>query len=76
MLDLDIMPNRLEIVQLANGKDAKMFGGTVMVSMEGVENIVSTLIGEGMPTVGVGLLKRFGYNLNIDFKKDILLLQK
>ena len=25
MLDLDIMPDRLEIVQLANGKDTKMF---------------------------------------------------
>lgn len=75
-LDLEIMPTHLELVQLANGKDAKMFSGTAIVSMEGVENTVGTLIAEGMPTIGVGLLKRFGYNLNIDFKNDSLVLNK
>lgn len=76
VLDLGIMPTHLGSIQLANGKDAKMFSGMAMVSMEGIENIVSTLIADGIPIIGVGLLKRFGYNLNIDFKNDFFILQK
>jgi len=44
--------------------------------MEGIGNDVGTLISAGVPTIGVRLLKKFGYNLNIDFKKDTLFLQK
>ena len=76
VMDLDIIPTHLESIQLANGKTSQMFAGLAMVSMEGAENTVGTLIGDGMPTIGVGLLKRFGYNLNIDFKSDSLVLQK
>jgi predicted aspartyl protease len=75
-MDLNIIPDRLETVRLANGKPARMFAGSAEVSMEGIKNSVEVLISDGMPIIGVGLLKRFGYNLNIDLKKDILLLQK
>lgn len=76
VMDLNISPDRLEIVQLADGKPARMFAGVVEVFMEGIKNDIEVLISNGIPTIGVGLLKRFGYNLNIDLKKDILLLQK
>jgi len=75
-LELDILPTHLEPIKLADGRPGQMYAGLAMVSMENVENTVNALISDGMPIIGVGLLKRFGYNLNIDFKKDILLLQK
>ena len=75
-IDLGIASTHLKFVQLANGEKSQMYAGLAMVSMEGVENMVSALISGGMPIIGVGLLKRFGYNLNIDFKKDFLVLQK
>lgn len=76
VLDLGITSTHLELIQLANGKDAKMFAGMAMVSMEGIKNDVNVLVSGGIPTIGVGLLKRFEYNLNIDFKNDLLVLQK
>lgn len=73
-LDLDILPDRVEIVRLANGKTERMFAGVADISMEGVKNSVEVLISSGIPAIGVGLLKTFDYNLNIDFKKDTLSL--
>jgi clan AA aspartic protease len=75
-LNLNILPDRLERVELADGKIVKMSAGFAEVSMEGIKNKVEVLISDSMPTIGVGLLKRFGYNLKIDFKKDYLLLEK
>lgn len=76
ILDLGIIPTHAESIELANGKRTKMFASLARVCIEGIENNVATLIGDGIPTIGVGLLKRFGYNLNIDFKNDLLVLQK
>ena len=76
VMDLSISPDRMETVQLANGKPVRMFAGSAEVSMEGIKNSVEVLISDSFPMIGVGLLKRFGYNLNIDFKNDLLVLQK
>jgi len=75
-MDLEIIPDHLNRVELADGKMARMFAGLAEVSMEDVKNSVEVLISNGIPTIGVGLLRIFGYNLNIDFKNDILFLQK
>src|SRR3990170_2931880 len=58
-IDLGISSTHLKFVQLANGEKSQMYAGLAMVSMEGVENMVSALISGGMPIIGVGLLKRF-----------------
>lgn len=76
VMDLSIVPDRLETVQLANGRPAKMFASSAEVSMEGIKNSVEVLISDGIATIGISLLRKFGYNLNVDLKKDILLLQK
>jgi len=76
ILDLGITPTHMEPIELADGKTTKMFASIARVYMEGIGNDVGTLISAGVPTIGVRLLKKFGYNLNIDFKKDTLFLQK
>lgn len=63
-------------VSLADEQIINMSASLAYVSMEGVPNIVGVLISEGIPIVGVGLLKKFGYTLNIDCKYDTLFLQK
>lgn len=75
-MELGIVPTHMERIQLADGKSINMFAGLASVTMEGVENDVDVFISGGIPIIGIGLLRRFGYNLNIDFKKDIILLQK
>ncbi len=76
VLDLGLEMTHMESITLANEKTVNMFAGLASVSMEGIKNNVNVLVSGGMPTIGVGLLKRFGYNLNIDFKNDLLVLQK
>ena len=44
--------------------------------MEGIMNVVNVLVSQGIPIIGVGLLRRFGYALNIDVKYNSLILQK
>jgi len=76
VFDLGLEMTHMESVALANEKTVNMFAGLTSVSMEGIKNEINVLVSDGIPTIGVGLLKRFGYNLNIDFKKDLLVLQK
>lgn len=75
-MDLEIIPDHFNRVELADGKTIIMFAGLAEVSMENVKNSVEVLISNGIPTIGVGLLRIFNYNLNIDFKNDFLTLQK
>jgi len=63
-------------VQLADNSKIDMLASIASVSMEGTKNTVGVLIGEGMPTIGVGLLKRFKYTLTADFKDNILNLER
>ncbi len=65
-----------EPVALADEQVVNMSASLAYVSMEGVANVVSVLVSEGMPIVGVGLLKKFGYTLNVDFKYDTLFLER
>ena len=76
VLDLEIDITHAESIVLGNEKTAQMFAGIASVYMEGIKNDVNVFVSGGIPTIGVGLLKRFGYNLNIDFKNDSLVLQK
>lgn len=74
--ELGLVLTHTERIRLADDSEIDMPASLVLVSMEGVRDTISTLISRGMPIIGVGLLKRFKYILNIDFKHDILTLNK
>jgi len=74
--ELGLQITHTEPICLANNKVANMRASIVSVSMEGAVNVVDVLVDDGIPIIGVGLLKRFGYILNIDFKYDFLTLEK
>lgn len=74
-LGLDI--THTEPVTLADDKTTNMEASIAVVSMEGTPKMVSVLIAPGMlPIVGVELLRRFSYVLSMNFKENILVLQK
>ncbi len=65
-----------EPVFLADKQIVTMSASLAYVAIEGKQHTVSALVSEGMPIVGVGLLRKFGYTLTINFKRDKLLLKK
>ncbi|MDP1688681.1 MAG: hypothetical protein Q8L47_00940 [bacterium] len=74
--ELGLQTTHTEPVTLADEKTVNMQASLALVSMEGSANVVSVLIAQGIPIIGVSLLRRFGYTLNIDFKYNSLTLQK
>jgi len=74
--ELGLVVTHTEPVALADDSIVNMPASLVLVSMEGVSKVVNVLIAKGKPILGTGLLKRFGYTLNINFKYGILTLQK
>ena len=75
-LELGLQITHTERVTLADEKTVYMQASLALVSMEGVMNVVNVLVSQGTPLVGVGLLRRFGYALNMDVKYNSLILQK
>lgn len=73
---LGLQVTHTELITLANEKSVNMPAGLAVVAMEGAKNTVSVLISEGTPIIGVGLLKKFGYNLNINFKTESIILER
>lgn len=76
VVELGLEITHTEPVSLANEEIAHWGAALAAVSMEGIEHVVDVLVGRGIPLVGVGLLKRFGYSLHIDFPHDTLTLQR
>ena len=75
-LELGLQITHAERVTLADEKTVYMQASLALVSMEGVRNVVNVLVSKGTTIIGVGLLRRFGYALNMDVKYNSLLLQK
>ena len=75
-LELGLQIPHAEPVTLADEKTVYMQASLALVSMEGVRNVVNVLVSKGTTIIGVGLLRRFGYALNMDVKYNSLLLQK
>jgi len=74
--ELGLQTTHTELVMLADEKTVNMQASLALVSMEGVTNTVNVLISQGIPIIGMELLRRFGYSLNIDLKYNLLILQK
>lgn len=74
--ELGLRITHTEPVVLANQQIMGMSVALAYVTMENTKNLVEVLIGNGMPIIGVGLLKRFGYLLNINFRFNTLTLKK
>ncbi len=74
--ELGVQVTHTEPVTLADEKTVDMAAGLAMVSMEGTQKTMEVLISDGMPIIGVGLLKKFGYILNINFPGSIVSLRR
>ena len=74
--ELGLEITHTERVKLADEKITDMQCSLALVSMEGMTNTVTVLIAPGEPIIGVSLMKRFKYMLNIDFRYNSLFLQK
>lgn len=74
--ELGLRTTHTETILLADEKPIDMPAGLALVSMEGNQKVVDVLIGEGESIIGVGLLKKFQYNLNINFNLNNLTLEK
>lgn len=74
--ELGLQITHAEPVTLADEKTVTMRASLALVSMEGVMNVVNVLVSQGIPIIGVGLLRRFGYALSMDVKYNSLILQR
>ena len=74
--ELGLQITHAEPVTLADEKTVIMRASLALVSMEGIMNVVNVLVSQGIPIIGVGLLRRFGYALNMDVRYNSLILQK
>lgn len=75
-LELGLQTTHTERVTLADENEVFMQASLALVNLEGVANVVNVLISKGIPTIGVGLLRRYSYILNMDVKYNSLILQK
>ena len=75
-LELGLETTHTQPVTLADEKTVTMEASLALVSMEGVTNVVNVLVSQGASIIGVGLLRKFGYALNMDVRYDSLILQK
>lgn len=75
-VELGLQTTHTEPVTLADENQIYMQASLALVAMEGVTNVVNVLISKGIPIIGVGLLRRYGYALNMDVKHNSLILQK
>ena len=75
-LEFGLEITHAEPVTLADESTVYMRASLALVSMEGVANVVNVLVAQGTPIIGVGLLRRFGYALNMDVRYNSLVLQK
>lgn len=74
--ELGLQITHTEPICLANEKIVNMQASIAAVSMEGTVKVVNVLVSDGIPIIGVGLLKRFDYALLADFKRDSLTLER
>ena len=75
-MELGIEATHMELVTLADENTVGMSAGLIQVSMESNQKTVEVLISDGMPIIGVGLLKKFGYILTINFPANLVSLKK
>ena len=74
--ELGLRITHVQPVLLANDTISQSAASLSFVSMEGITEEVNVLISEGLATIGVGLLKKFGYRLIVDFKYSSVVLEK
>lgn len=70
--ELGIEVTHTEYVSLADNRKVPMEAGLALVVIEGITKVVDVLMGEGVPLIGIGLLKKFKYNLHLYSTEDRL----
>jgi predicted aspartyl protease len=73
---LRLMPTGVVNISNASGQTIACPIALAYVSMEGVRDIVSIIIEDGSPLVGIGLFTKFGYKITIDCKRRLVNLEK
>ena len=74
--ELGLRITHVQPVLLANDSIAQSAASLAFVNLEGITEEVNVLIAEGLAAIGVGLLKRFGYKLIVDFKYNSVVLER
>ena len=74
--ELDLTVSHAESVRVADGRRSTMCACLLYVSLEGTLRTVSALVAPGDVMLGIGFFRKFGYNLDIDFEKNIVTLFK
>lgn len=75
--ELGLTITHTEPVALADEKEMMWGASLAFVALEGVRQHINVLISEGdMAIVGIGLLQKFHYNLQLDIQYDMLTLEK
>lgn len=63
-----------ESILLGNDETVPMQGSVALISMEGVAKVVNVLVSKGEAIIGVGLLRKFGYELHMNPRMNSLSL--
>jgi clan AA aspartic protease len=74
--ELGIETTDVRTINMADGRSLACPLGLAYVSLEKVQKEVSVLIVEGMPVIGVRLLRELDYILKADFPSNEFTLQK
>ncbi len=74
--ELGLQITHTQPVKLGDESTVNMNAAIAYVEMEGVVHPVSALIYSGIPVIGVGLMKKFGYTLTMDFPYNIFQLER
>ena len=61
---------------MVNGTAENFRVALAIADMEGTKERVSVIIGDGLPVLGIGTLRKFGYKACIDCKHMIVNLEK
>ena len=63
-------------VLLGNDEEVDMDGAFAFISMEGATKVVEVLVSKGEPIIGVELLRKFGYELQMNPRMNRLALER
>ena len=73
---LGLYVSHSEEIKLADQQKVMMDACFATVQMERIKEEVNVLVSPGFAMIGIGLLRKFRYNLAIDLEHDVLKLER
>lgn len=69
--NLRLIPSGVENVKVGHGKIVPMTTSLAFVVLGGMVKLVNVLIADGTEAIGIGLLKKIRFKLNVDTPLDV-----